>query len=225
MKRLDDPETVSTTVAEPTTTKRGRPRKHPEKKVKGKRGRPPGPARLREDPDRFVVAYLIARWMLTPTISRLELARDIAQLDACDVNSRAGAEVFANALAEGRKVRLQAKSGTRTAAGDPDEARWRYQDWANAEGERLWRKADRLTKLPYLSDSPHASAENDAGWLSRMVDAWCVLFEVSHGKLPALSLDAARELAAKAEEAKYFDQKMMQYLRAAFRVAPPFFAI
>jgi hypothetical protein len=214
-------EAASATVAVAARRKPGRPRKHPVR-VKGSRGRPPGPARLRDDPDRYTIACLIARWVIAPTTARLELARDIAQLNACSINSRAGAEVFANALAEGRKVRLDAKAGTPTAIGDQnDHKRWRNKDWTNARGEKLWRKTGRV--LRNLRDTDDATS--DQNWLCLMVDAWLVVFDVCEARLAVLALDDARALAAKAGEAEYFDDVMMRYVRTAFRVAPLFFAI
>ena len=193
-------------MAEAAPKKRGRPRKHPVR-VKRPRGRPPGPASLRKDPERYTVAYLIARWALTPTTPRIELARDIAQLNnACENSSRAGAEVFAAALAEGRKVRLKAKPGTPTSVDDPTDAKWRNKDWANAQAEKLWRKTDRLlSNLPDPSADDASSDQKDARWLRLMVDAWLIAFDVCQGTLPALGLDDARALAAEAGEAAYFD--------------------
>ena len=232
MERNDSrPERVGEAVAheamaEAAPKKRGRPRKHPVR-VKRPRGRPPGPASLRKDPERYTVAYLIARWALTPTTPRIELARDIAQLNnACEISSRAGAEVFAAALAEGRKVRLKAKPGTPTSVDDPTDAKWRNKDWANAQAEKLWRKTDRLlSNLPDPSADDASSDQKDARWLRLIVDAWLIAFDVCQGTLPALGLDDARALAAEAGEAAYFDAVMMQYVRAGFRASALVFAI
>jgi hypothetical protein len=200
-------------IAAPGPRKPDRPRKHP-LKAKGPRGRPPGPARLRNDPDRYAIAYLIARRTLMPTTPPHELARDIAQLNACEIGSREEAISFAAALAEGRKVHLTAKAGTQ-ALGNPQEKRWRSRDWANAHGERLARKADRVSNLPYIGNDDAANDNADASWLSRLVDAWRVAFGVCHGELPALALEDARALAARVGEASYFDRTMMGYVRAA----------
>ena len=130
-----------------------------------------------------------------------------------------GAEVFANALAAGREVRLKAKPGTPMSV--PTDARWRNKDWSNTQGEKLWRKADRfLHNLPDPSDADDASSDQrDAHWLRLMVDTWRMVFDVCEGTLPALSLDDARTLAAEAGEAAYFDAAMMQYARVTFHVA------
>jgi hypothetical protein len=203
--------------------KRGRPPKHPEQ-TKGPKGRPSTP--LRADPDRYAMAYLVARQMLTPTAKPNTLARDIAQMNACSIASPGEAEEFTAALAEGRKVRVRKGRGPATVD-DPTDAKWRNKDWANAQGEKLWRKTDRfLRNMPDPSDTDSASGDQrDAHWLRLMVDTWLVVFDVCQGTLAALSLDDARTLAAQAGEADYFDAVMMQYVRTAFRVAPRFFAI
>jgi hypothetical protein len=156
----------------------------------------------------------------------MELAWDIAQMNACSITSAEEAVEFTAALAAGRKVRLRKGRGPATVD-DPTDAKWRNKDWANAQGEKLWRKADRfLRNLPDPSDTEDVSGDRqDAHWLRLMVDTWRMVFDVCQGTLPALSLDDARTLAAEAGEADYFDAVMMQYVRAAFRVAPRVFAI
>jgi hypothetical protein len=74
---------------------RGRPRKHPDK-IKRPRGRPP--ASLREDPERYEIAYLAARIMLCRTTKPTTLARDIAQINACEISSHEDAVSLVAAL-------------------------------------------------------------------------------------------------------------------------------
>ena len=101
-------------VTKPTGGQRGRPSKHPIR-VKGPRGRPQGAASLRKDPERYTVAYVIARWALTPPTERLTVARAIAQMDACDIGSPEEAAAFADASRRGGRVRLKAKASARAA--------------------------------------------------------------------------------------------------------------
>ncbi len=181
---------------------------------------------LRADPDRYAISYLVARSILTPTTPPMELARDIAQMNACSITSPEEAVEFTAAVAMGRKVRVRQGRGAATVD-DPTDPKWRNKDWANAQGEKLGRKADRfLRNLPDPSDADDASSDQrDAHWLRLMGDTWLMVFDVCQGTLAALSLDDARTLAAEAGEADYFDAVMMQYVRTAFRVAPRVFAI
>ena len=81
-------------------------------------GRPKGTTKLlRQDPERYVVAYFIARWNLfTPRPEPIKLARVLMQIHHAKIDDRRG---FVDALAEDRKVRVDMRWGRAAAATIP----------------------------------------------------------------------------------------------------------
>jgi hypothetical protein len=224
-------EAVSTLVATPSGRKpkvKGPigARKHPPEVKRAGRGRPP--MALRDDQDRHKIAYLVSRIILSPASKPTPLARDVAQMSVCAISTPEEAISFVAALARGRKVSVKAKPGTRTAIGDPVDPRWRTKDWANAFGEKLWRRVHgpkgllirlygsndvgSLLTFRVLGD-PDAVAtsdQKDARWLSLMVRSWLVV----HGYYQTYGeLGKARALASLAGEGEHFDRFMRPYKR------------
>jgi hypothetical protein len=178
--------------------------------TKPSRRREPGRPQtsLREDPDRYQIAYYIARRMAFPVESETALARHIMQVHYGDIGSRDEAEAFASAILEGQTVRLDPKTRDRLRGRDnPQEYKdWRNRDWANARADNFARKCraieEKLTRNPALDA---ADPESDLYWSIRMVNAWYVVLKPWAHPDP---LAVARHFAAQVGETEYFEREM-----------------
>ena len=163
------------------------------------RGRPS--KTLREDKDRFAIAYIAARLILVPATRPTTLARVIALIDGLERRSPQEVMALVGAIANDWTIH--------TLGADDDRLiRWRDRDRANARAEALWRKArDLLHKLRDPSDADDASDDQrDGHWLGLMSTAWLVLFGYYRpAELRADPLDVAGALVASIGEAKHFN--------------------
>ena len=167
---------------------------------------------LREDPDRYLIAYYVGRTLAFPFESPTRLARDLAQIHHCEIGSGEEAKRFVAALLEGRPIHLKAKPGSRRGLDDPEDARWRDRDWANAREEELLRKLRRWDKRLRQSGPAADDPGSDLFWLIRMATAWQIVLDRSaytyRGPDP---LTVAARFAAEVGETEYFDQFMKPY--------------
>jgi len=174
---------------------------------------------LRDDPDRYRIAYFMARQMAFPVKSPTALARVIMQAHHCEIGSRDDALALASALLEGRAINLQPKTYERKGHGDPDAKSWRDQDSANAwaaDFMKKYRRAeDRLMPNPSAVDAAAADPTSDLSWLIRMVNAWFIIHRPDSHPDP---LAAARHFAAAAGEADYFETEMKPYFFRVFKL-------
>jgi hypothetical protein len=131
---------------------------------------------LREDPERYEIAYFLARQsprMRSYAPRPTRLAKIITQARYGVVRTGEERAAVAGAVLEGRDFQIEMrKKGGRN---DPtDKEQWRNRDSANALGENFQKKAVALLKkLPAPSDIETASDdEKDARWLSLMMESW-----------------------------------------------------
>ena len=168
-------------------------------------GRPKGTTKLlRQDPERYVVAYFIARMNLfAPRPEPVKLARTLMQIHHAQIDDP---REFAAALADDRRVHAHMRRGK--GRDDPDAESWRDRDAANAYAGDFLIKVRALDKK--LRDVVPSNAEGatghqrDAHWLALMIETWRLAIGVywASGDVRA----AARDLACRAGESAYFER-------------------
>jgi hypothetical protein len=176
----------------------------------------PSSGPLREDPERYEIAYFLARQsprmrFYAPRPTRL--AKIVMQASHGIVDTTEERAKVADALLDGRDFRIEMRK-VRGGNDPTDNEQWRNRDSGNAYGDNFRKKAvTRLEKLPVPSDAESATNdEKDARWLSLMMKSWHLVAGVYSYQGSAFA--AAADLAAKAGEPDYFRRVM----------APIFFA-
>ena len=184
-------------------------------------GRPP--LSLREDPDRYVIAYFLARRWAYPDESEASLMRHIAQVHHGAIDSPEEADAYIAAILRGSSIRLKPKTFERKGRDDPEAEQWRDRDSANAwatdylkkcraVGERLTRNPDANTPDSqsglFWSDADASGPQSDLFWYANMMNAWYFILKPEAHHEP---LVVARHFAVRAEEADYFETEMKPY--------------
>jgi hypothetical protein len=220
-------------MRQPTLGRRGRGRPRVDHD-KGPRGRPEGSVKaLKNDPDRHLIAYFIARQMAFPVDSPTELARDLMMIHHSQINSREEAEALAGALLKGQMAPLQPKGGKHRGRDDPNAERWSDRGWANAWADNFMRKYRTVSKklthdvgvhidpadpasdrLKRIVEAEAAEPASNLHWLIQMVTAWQIILDPSAyvytGRDP---LTVAHDFVAGIGENDYFERVMKPYPR------------
>jgi hypothetical protein len=193
-----------------------------------KPGRPPIPRPLREDPDRYVIAYFLARRMAYPDESEAALMRHIAQVHHGEISSLEEADAYVAAILEGSAIRMKPKRGKGKGLDDPEASRWRDRDWVNAWATDYLKKCraveERLTRGPdantpsglFWSDADASDSRSDLFWYANMMNAWCVILKPDAHPEP---LVVARHFALRAREAEYFETEMKPRFLRFFKLS------
>jgi hypothetical protein len=197
--------------------------------TRGKRGRPTGTTKpLREDHERLIVAYFIARmtlgnrWPEPVKVARFLMQSHYAQID--------DPREFADAIDKDRFLPLDMQPSKRMSSGrnNPEEEYWYDQNAANALAHNFTIKVRKLSKKLHLvvpSDAEGATSDQkDAYWLDLMVEAWRLALHVEawwfartvetwgddfwarSEKVRAALCDVARDFAGRAGELAYFEK-------------------
>ena len=94
-----------------------------EPSTRRQRGRPKWS--LRNDPERYLIAYYMARTMALPVASETALARHIIQTHYSEIGSADKAKAFASAILERETIRFKPKRDMLKGHDDPEWERWR----------------------------------------------------------------------------------------------------
>jgi len=167
---------------------------------------------LRNDDDRYMVAYYLARRMTFPTDPQTTLMRYLVVARYGVIGSHEKAVAFVLATLKGEEIHLEPQAGVLRGRNDPGDARWQNRDWSNAWADDCLRKCRAFeTRLEQAARNPGAAdadALADVSWVENMVNAWtAILAPWTHPR----PLAVARFFALQAGEGLHFDVWMKPY--------------